>query len=279
MEAESAHPLARAILARARAEGIPVRAARKIETVVGRGLRSAEPPLALGSSEFLKAEGVGGAEPPPEIQKRQNRGETVIGLGVPGGDLIGWLALADPLKPGAVKAIEDLRALGLRSILMSGDSLPAVRAVAQLLKLDGHRARVAPEAKAGAVKEMQAAGARVAMVGDGINDSPALAQADLGIAMAAGSDIAQQAAGIVLLSGDPRQVAEAIRLARAVRAKMIQNLGWAFVYNLALIPLAASGHLSPIFASAAMAASSVSVVGNALLLFRWGSSEKKSPVS
>ncbi len=270
LEAESPHPIAKAILSSARLKGIPSRPLGKIENVTGQGLRSRSPALALGSAEFLRSEKVEMSEFAPDVLNRQSRGETIIGVGVPNGPFVGAIALADRIKPGSAQAIEELRALGLRTVLISGDSEGATLAVAQLLKIDDHRARVAPSAKADAVKAMQKEGAKVAMVGDGINDAPALAQAELGIAMASGSDIAQQASGIVLLGGDPRQVASAIRLARAVRRKMIQNLAWAFVYNLALIPIAAFGLLQPIYASAAMAASSVSVVGNALLLYRWG---------
>jgi len=268
LEAEAPHPLAEAILSHAREKGILPRPLGGVETIVGEGVRSSEPPLALGSVEFLESLNVQTGELPEEAARRQNHGETLVAVGRPAGELIGVIALADRIKPGALEAVENLRAEGLKTTLISGDSPAATAAVAALLRIDDFQARVKPGEKADAVRDLQRRGQVVAMVGDGINDAPALAQADLGIAMASGSDIAQEAAGLVLLGGDPRQVGQAITLARRVRAKMIQNLGWAFVYNLALIPLAAFGILEPIYASAAMAASSVSVVGNALLLYR-----------
>jgi Cu+-exporting ATPase len=267
LEAESAHPLAEAVREAARVEGILPRSPKGVEHVVGAGVRSAEPPLAMGSEEFLRAEGVQFDSLGEEALRRQTRGETIVGVGVRGGALIGALAIADRIKPSAARAIDELRAMGLKTAILSGDSEATTKAVAGILKIDDYRARVRPEGKADAVAELQRGGRRVAMVGDGINDAPALAQADLGIAVSGGSDIAQEAADIVLMGGDPAKVADAIRLARRIRANMIQNLGWAFVYNLALIPLAAFGILQPIYASAAMAASSVSVVANALRLY------------
>lgn len=268
LESESPHPLARAIRASARAHGISPRRFSGVDSVAGGGVRCAHPPLVLGSAEFLKSEGVRFEGFGAEFSRRERRGETLVGVGVPGGDLIGAIALTDQIKPGAARGIQQLRAMGLKTTMLSGDSETATRAVADLLGLDDFRARVSPERKADTIAALQRLGQRVAMVGDGINDAPALAQADLGIAMASGSDIAQEAAGLVTLSGDPRQVAASIQLARRIRGKMIQNLGWAFAYNLVLIPLAALGYLQPIFASAAMAASSVSVVANALMLYR-----------
>lgn len=268
LEGESTHPLATAILASARARGIPIRKPKNLHNVIGSGVRSEQPELALGSAEFLRELNVRFTDLPAEATKRQSRGETVIAVGEPGGELIGAITLADAIKPGAARAVEELTAMGIKTAMISGDSEATTRAVAQLLRIGDFSARTAPAAKADAIKRWQTRGEKVAMAGDGINDAPALAQAELGIAMAGGSDIAQQAAGMVLLSGDPRQVVSAIRLARTVRAKMIQNLAWAFVYNLALIPLAAFGMLQPIYASAAMAASSVTVVFNALLLYR-----------
>jgi Cu+-exporting ATPase len=179
------------------------------------------------------------------------------------------LAFGDAVKPGAPMAVAALRALGLRVVMLTGDSEAAARAVAGPLGIDEVVAEVLPEDKAAAVAGLREGGSVVAMVGDGINDAPALAAADVGIAMATGTDIAMETAGVALLRGDPALVPGAIDISRRTYAKIRQGLFWAFVYNLVGIPLAALGLLSPALAGAAMALSSVSVVANALLLRRW----------
>ena len=183
--------------------------------------------------------------------------------------LLAMLAFGDRVKDGSAEAITQLRAMGLRTLMLSGDNAAAASAVGASLGLDEVRAELLPEDKSRIVAELRAAGSRVAMVGDGINDAPALAAADVGLAMGGGTDVAIEAAGITLMRGDPRLVADAIALSRATVAKIRQNLFWAFVYNLLGVPLAALGLLSPVIAGAAMALSSVSVLGNALLLKRW----------
>ena len=186
--------------------------------------------------------------------------------------LIGLLAFGDTLKPGAAEVIAQLAALGVRPVLVSGDNRGSAQAVAAQLGIEEVHAEVLPGEKAGVVAALRnglAPGAKVAMVGDGINDAPALAAADIGIAMATGTDIAMQTAGVTLMRGDIALVAQAVSISRATTAKIRQNLFWAFVYNTVGIPLAALGLLSPVLAGAAMALSSVSVVTNALLLRRW----------
>jgi P-type Cu+ transporter len=189
--------------------------------------------------------------------------------------VIGLLAFADEAKPEAAAAIVRLAALGVPSVMISGDHRAAAEQVARALGIREVRAEVLPGAKADAVEALKATlnpGQKIAMVGDGINDAPALAAADIGIAMAAeggGTDVAIETAGLTLLRGDVRLVPEAIELSRAIRAKLRQNLFWAFAYNVVGIPLAAFGLLSPMVAGAAMALSSLSVVSNALLLQRW----------
>jgi Cu+-exporting ATPase len=183
--------------------------------------------------------------------------------------LVGLLAFGDQPKAHAAAAIERLRAQGIRTVLVSGDNRGAAEAVARLLKIDTVRAEVLPEDKAAIIGQLKAEGLRVAMVGDGINDAPALAAADVGIAMSTGTDVAMHAAGITLMRGDPALVSDAIDISRRTYAKIRQNLFWAFAYNVVGIPLAAFGLLNPVIAGAAMAFSSVSVVGNALLLRRW----------
>jgi len=173
------------------------------------------------------------------------------------------------VKPTAAAAVQKLREHGVRSVLLTGDNRGSAQAVAAQLAIDEVRAEILPEQKAGIVSQLKQGHALVAMVGDGINDAPALAAADVGIAMSTGTDVAMHAAGITLMRGDPALVADAIDISRRTYAKIRQNLFWAFIYNAVGIPLAAFGLLSPVIAGAAMAFSSVSVVTNALTLRRW----------
>jgi Cu+-exporting ATPase len=183
--------------------------------------------------------------------------------------LVVLMAFADTPRPSARHAIAKLDRLGIRSIMLTGDNRGAAEAVAREIGLAAFEAGVLPEDKARMVGELRGRHGQVAMVGDGVNDAPALAAADLGIAMGTGTDVAIEAAGIALMRSDPLAVADAIEIARRTQAKIRQNLFWAFVYNVAFVPLAALGFLNPMSAGAAMAFSSVSVVGNALLLRRW----------
>ena len=199
--------------------------------------------------------------------------------------LLGLLAFGDTVKPTAALAIARLRAQGVRSVLVTGDNAGSAQAVGAQLGIDEIRAEVLPEHKARIIAQLKAGGAEkgaggaqkgpavVAMVGDGINDAPALAAADVGIAMSTGTDVAMQAAGVTLMRGNPALVADAIEISRRTYAKIRQNLFWAFFYNIVGVPLAAFGLLSPVIAGAAMALSSVSVVTNALMLRRWKGSD------
>jgi Cu+-exporting ATPase len=194
--------------------------------------------------------------------------------------VLGLLAFGDTPKANAAAAIAALHALGVATVLLSGDNRGAAEATARKLGIGDVRAEVLPADKAQVVASLRQglpAGAKVAMVGDGINDAPALAAADVGLAMATGTDVAMETAGLTLMRGDPMLVVEALALSRAVTAKIRQNLFWAFVYNVVGIPLAAFGALSPVLAGAAMALSSVSVVGNALLLRRWRPPQAGAP--
>jgi P-type Cu+ transporter len=184
------------------------------------------------------------------------------------GKLAGTIVVADPIKPTAKDAVAELRALGADVVLLTGDTESTARGVAARVGIDRVIAGVLPDGKVRAIEEMERDGQVVAMVGDGVNDAPALARADVGIAMGTGTDVAADAADIVLMRGDPRAVAHAITLARSTMRVMKQNLFWAFVYNAIGIPIAAMGLLSPMLASAAMAASSISVVSNSLRLRR-----------
>jgi Cu+-exporting ATPase len=191
--------------------------------------------------------------------------------------LIGLLGFGDSIKPSALSAIQRLQAQDINTVLISGDNQGSASHVAQQLGITQIYAQVLPEDKANILVQLKTTGGLVAMVGDGINDAPALAAADIGIAMSSGTDVAMQAAGITLMRGDPSLVADAIDISRRTYAKIRQNLFWAFVYNIVGIPLAAMGLLSPVIAGAAMALSSFSVISNALLLKRWKPvSEKKN---
>ena len=185
------------------------------------------------------------------------------------GRLLGLIAFGDQIKPGAHAAVDKLHALGIKTVLLTGDNKGSAQAVGGALGIQQLIAEVLPEAKADEVKRLKTAGETVAMVGDGINDAPALTAADVGIAMSTGTDVAMHAAGITLMRGEPALVADAIDISRRTYNKIRQNLFWAFIYNLVGIPLAAAGLLNPVVAGAAMAFSSVSVISNALLLKRW----------
>ena len=274
----SGHPLARAMADVVAAESIDVPAASDMKAVAGRGVTAIVEghAYAIASTRYAR-ELI--ADMPLSLMAQaehlQSRGHTVSWLIRRGStpDVVGLLAFGDSVKATARAAIDRLHALGVRCVMISGDNAGSTHAVAQQLGIDEVRADVLPEDKARIVGELKAkSGAQrgiVAMVGDGINDAPALAAADVGIAMSTGTDIAMHAAGITLMRGDPALVADAIEISRRTYAKIRQNLFWAFIYNIVGIPAAAFGLLNPIIAGAAMAFSSVSVVSNALLLRHW----------
>jgi Cu+-exporting ATPase len=270
LEQGSTHPLARAVLAAARSEGIVELAVQDFESVPGRGARGRVAPqhaeAMLGSLDYLAANGT---EVPIEAAAPlQRAGKTVVGVAVDGRAL-GLIGFADAVRSTSKGAVARLRAAGIDVVMLTGDNAETARAVAAAVGIDDFRAGVMPSAKADAVRAQKARGMVTGMVGDGINDAPALAAADVGFAIGAGSDIAIEAADVTLIRNDLDAVVDAILLSRATLAKIRQNLFFAFAYNVLGIPLAAAGMLSPVIAGAAMAASSVSVVGNALLLKRW----------
>ena len=198
----------------------------------------------------------------------QSAGKTLIGV-ASGGRPLGMLALADEVRPSSSAAVARLKAAGIAVVMLTGDNAVTAQAVARAVGIADFRAGVLPADKAEAVRELKARGVVTGMVGDGVNDAPALAAADVSFAIGAGADIAIEAADITLVRNDLGAVVDAILLSRATLAKIRQNLFFAFAYNVLGIPLAAAGLLNPVIAGAAMAASSVSVVGNALLLRRW----------
>ena len=272
LQAGSEHPLARAVLA---AHGdAPRPTASEVQAVPGRGLRGtiAGRTWLLGSARLLEEVGIDTAALAARADTFAAEGCTVSWLAVVdeagGGEARGLLAFRDRPRAGAAEAIARLHARGLRTALVSGDNAGAAAAVAAAVGIDDVRAGVLPAGKVEAVRAF-AAEAPVAMVGDGINDAPALAAADVGIAMGGGTDVALQAAGIALLRHDLRLVEAALDISSRTVRKIRQNLFWAFAYNVVGLPLAAAGLLDPVFAGAAMAFSSVSVVSNALLLRRW----------
>jgi len=283
LQAGSEHPLARAVTQAAREQALAVPAAADTRAVAGRGIegRVGGVALKLGSARWMDELGVDRSALAAAATALQGEGRTVSWLAAADAGAppraIGLLAFGDTLKPTAAAAVRSLHALGVRTVLVSGDNLGSTQAVAAQLGIDDVRAEVLPPDKAAVVAALHAQAAVVAMVGDGINDAPALAAADVGIAMATCTDVAMHAAGVTLMRGDPALVAEAIELSRATTAKIRQNLFWAFGYNVIGIPLAAFGLLNPVIAGAAMAFSSVGVVTNALLLQRLGRRAGASP--
>jgi Cu+-exporting ATPase len=275
LQSGSEHALARAVIDAAAARGLAVPAASELSAVPGRGIEGLVRTrrLRLASTRWL---GEMALAPSPALreaaEQAQAEGRSVSWL--VDADVLslrGLLAFGDELKPEAAAAVAALHAQGVRCVLVSGDNRGAAMAVARLLGIDDVRAEVLPADKAHVVASLRdglAPGDKVAMVGDGINDAPALAAADVGLAMATGTDVAMAAAGLTLMRGDLRLVPEALALSRAVTRKIRQNLFWAFAYNVVGIPAAALGLLTPVIAGAAMALSSASVVGNALLLRR-----------
>jgi Cu+-exporting ATPase len=255
------------------AQGVRFHRATDVRAVAGRGVAAQvdERELRLGSTRWMNELQVDLSLLLPRAGQLQREGRTVSWVADVTGTprLLGLLAFGDTVKPGAGVAIAALKAQGVESILLTGDNAGSAAAVARELGIAEFCAEVLPEDKARIVGELKRPGEPVAMVGDGINDAPALAAADVGIAMSTGTDVAMHAAGVTLMRGDPALVADAIDISRRTYSKIRQNLFWAFVYNVVGIPLAAFGLLSPVIAGAAMAFSSVSVVTNALMLRRW----------
>ncbi|HLQ05508.1 MAG TPA: heavy metal translocating P-type ATPase [Verrucomicrobiae bacterium] len=272
-ELRSEHPLAGAVVEAARARGVTPSEPERFESFPGQGVRAVVDghDLYVGNKAFAVAHGFDDLGD-GLLSHHETAGKTPL-IATIDGKPLGILALADVPRAAAADAIRDLKRMGLRTLLLSGDTKRTAEAIARTLGIDEVRAEVRPDGKAALVAELQRAGRRVAMVGDGVNDAPALAQADLGIAIGSGTDVAIASAGIVLVGGDPRGVPRALRLARKTVGTIRTNLFWAFFYNVALIPLAAGALfpffgilLSPIFAAGAMAVSSVTVVTNSLRL-------------
>jgi len=274
LEKASEHPLADAIVAGAQGRGIALLAPDQFAAIVGQGVqgRVGGRAVALGTSRLMQGLGVDTAAAEPDLARLRGEGRIAL-LAAVDGRLAGWLAVADPIKPAAAGAVRALADRGIEVIMATGDNRVTAEAVARELGIAHVHADVLPADKARLVAELRQRGRRVAMAGDGINDAPALAAADVGIAMGSGADVAIQSAGITLLKGDISGILRARRLAEATLANIKQNLAFAFGYNVLGVPIAAGVLypvfgllLSPIIAAAAMSLSSVSVVGNALRL-------------
>ncbi|MGC6372374.1 heavy metal translocating P-type ATPase [Pseudomonas sp. K2I15] len=268
----SEHPLAKAVLDACAEQGLNVADVSASQSLTGRGIAGTLDgrQLALGNRRLLEETGLSTGDLADSASAWEAEGRTLSWLIEQGPQprVLGLFAFGDTLKPGALQAIQALKARHISSHLLTGDNRGSARVVAEALGIDDVHAEVLPADKAATVAKLKKTGV-VAMVGDGINDAPALAAADIGIAMGGGTDVAMHAAGITLMRGDPRLVPAALEISRKTYAKIRQNLFWAFVYNLIGIPLAAFGLLNPVMAGAAMALSSVSVVSNALLLKTW----------
>jgi len=272
LQAGSEHPLARAVLEESAARSVPPQPARAQQALPGRGIAGevAGETWWLGNRRLMNENGVDTAALDARAAEHEAAGRSVSWLArARDHHALGLLAFGDAVKPSAAAGVARLREQVITTVMLTGDNRGAAEAVARELGLDTVLAEVLPADKAAHVSQLKTAGNTVAMVGDGINDAPALAAADVGIAMSSGSDVAMHTAGITLMRGDPALVADAIDISKRTYAKIRQNLFWAFVYNVVGIPLAAFGFLNPVIAGAAMAFSSVSVVTNALTLKRW----------
>jgi Cu+-exporting ATPase len=274
LERASEHPLAAAIVAGTEARGIPLLAADSFESVTGKGVKARVEGfgLLLGNRRLMEDSGVSPASLATEAETLRADGQTVMFVAVDG-KLAGLIGVADPIKATTPEAIRQLHKENIRIVMLTGDSRTTARAVASKLGIDDVIAEVLPGDKSNAVKRLQDEGRFVAMAGDGINDAPALAQAQIGIAMGTGTDVAMESAGVTLVKGDLGGIVRARRLSRATMRNIKQNLFFAFVYNALGVPIAAGVLypffgllLSPMIAAAAMSFSSVSVVGNALRL-------------
>lgn len=267
----SEHPLAHAVLEEARAKGIVPPTPRDFTGLAGRGLKATleDRVLLLGSRRLMEEEGRDLSAYVEGATTLEAQARTVMWLAEQGGAVLGVIAVADPVKSSAQGAIAALKAQGVTPVMLTGDNRRTAEAVGQQVGIETVLAEVLPEEKAAAIRDVKAKGGVVGMVGDGVNDAPALAEADVSIAMGTGSDVAMQTASVTLMRGDPGLMPAALSISRATYAKIRQNLFWAFGYNVIALPLAALGYLSPMIAGAAMAFSSVSVVSNSLLLRRW----------
>ncbi len=266
-EKGSEHPLAASILAKAENDGISISESGSFEAIPGRGVKCSVggKKLLLGNRKLMQEQNVAIDGLETDLASLESQGKTVMILAV---DSVaaGLIAAMDTPKENAAQAIADLKEMNLEIAILTGDNETTAKAIAKQLGISQVIANVLPWEKADEIKKLQAKGKVVAMVGDGINDAPALAQADIGIAIGSGTDIAKETGGIVLIRDDLRDVALAIELSKKTMRKIDTNLFWAFGYNVVMIPIAAAGLLNPMYAAGAMAISSITVVSNSALL-------------
>ena len=278
----SDHPLAKAVMMAADEHGITIHTANNAKALPGKGVQaeSGAETIYLGNVRLMRELNVSTEALETAASTHEQAGRTVSWLAVKKEEemkLIGLLAFGDAIKSSAKEAVERLKAMAITPVMLTGDNPGSARSIAAAVGITDFRAEVLPADKAQVIASFKNKGGKVAMVGDGINDAPALASADVGIAMSSGTDVAMHTAGITLMRNDPLAVADAIDISQKTYRKIWQNLGWAFAYNLIGIPLAALGYLNPMIAGAAMAFSSVSVVSNALLLRRWKPASLREP--
>jgi len=262
--------LAEAIVKKAKAENLELLAVSNFEAIIGGGVKGVvnNEAIVIGTEKLVSQLGINiDSEIRNQKSELENEGKTVM-IVVVAGQISGLIAVADTLKESSKQAILDLKKMKIKTLMISGDNQRTAKAIASQVGIDEVLAEVLPEVKAQEIKKLQDQGLKVAMVGDGINDAPALVQSDLGIAMGSGTDVAIETGGIVLVKNDLRDVVSALKLSRQTLKKIKQNLFWALFYNSVGIPIAALGLLRAEFAGLAMALSSVSVVTNSLLLKR-----------
>jgi Cu+-exporting ATPase len=276
LERASEHPLAEAIVQGAEERKIDLASTDQFESITGQGVTGTIDgrSVALGNIKLLQALSIDAQRLSADAEEARAQGQTVMIVAIDG-KAAGLISVADPVKQSTPQAIQDLHAEGVEVVMLTGDNQTTAMAVAEKLGIDRVEAEVSPDQKAEIVRKLQAEGHRVAMAGDGINDAPALAQADVGIAMGTGTDVAMESAGVTLVKGDLRGIVRARRLSRATMLNIRQNLFFAFIYNSLGVPVAAGVLypifgllLSPMLAAAAMSFSSVSVISNALRLRR-----------
>jgi Cu+-exporting ATPase len=268
-EQGSEHPLGRAVVERARAAGLALSDPANFQVQRGRGVQAEVDgrTVLVGSARYLGEAGLDLAALVEDQDRLEGEAKTVMLVAVDG-RLVGAIAVADTLKEDSIAAVKELEHMGIRTVMLTGDNRRTAEAIAKQAGISRVIAEVLPEGKVEEVRRLQGKGQRVGMVGDGINDAPALTQADVGIAIGTGTDIAIEAADITLVRGDLSGVVRAVNLSRATFRKIVQNLFWAFFYNVVMIPLAILGLMHPVLAEIAMATSSITVVSNANLLRR-----------
>ena len=275
-EQGSEHPLGEAIVRGAKERGIEVKDAESFEAVPGHGIKVVVEgrTVLVGNRRLMQANEIDTASYEQQIQALEVQGKTAMLVAV-NNAIKGIIAVADTLKENSAEAVKELKALGIETIMLTGDNERTAKAIAAQVGIERVIANVLPGEKAEVIKKLQAEKKVVAMVGDGINDAPALAQSDIGIALGSGSDVAKETGGIVLIRDDLRDVVKGIKLSKATMRKIKQNLFWALAYNTLSIPIAAVGLLNPMIAAAAMSLSSLTVVGNAALLKRYKFEDEK----